>query len=306
MQISVLESPNVVEGRTVIPGLADRAFVEEAAHMWGRDSALFKIRILGQFVEDQEGRLFPPSMLERAENLHGKTRPTGRLRLGIDPAGQGSDGDRDRDASAFVGRRGLAVVYLEARTNLSPDAHVTEAVAILGQHKGDSYEKPLVILDRDGPVGARVYGAFLVYLGAHKEAFDLVGIRGSEKAKRRPHEIDLVRDELWFNLVEQFREGLAIPRHMKLEGDLAAIRFDKMLGGRAKVIGKPQIRRELGRSPDLGDALALAAWEPVDHSAAIEAQLRASQAEQPPDVQSAGFVYDQQTANDIWWPGEET
>lgn len=301
-QISVLESPNVIARRTVIPGLAEQSFVDEAAHLWGVDSALYKIRILGQFVEDQEGRLFPPSMLERAEQLHAKTRPEGRLRIGIDPAGQGSDGDRDRDASGFAARRSKAVVYLHARTNLSPEAHVSEAVAIIQEHRGDSYETPLVVLDRDGPVGARVYAAFLVYLGRNKGAFELVGIRGSEKAKRRPHEIDLVRDEIWFGLVEAFREGLAIPRHMKLEGDLAAIRFDKMIGGRAKVIRKEQIRRELGRSPDLGDALALCAWEPVDHSAAIEAQLRASATNEPRDAQDAAFGGDMQEGNDIWWP----
>lgn len=302
LHISVLDSPNVLAGRTLVPGLATRAFVEECRHMWGEDSALYKIRVLGQFVEDQEGRLFPPSMIERAENLLTTTRPTGRVVLGIDPAGEGSDGDRDRDASAFAARRGKAVVHLAARSGMSPDAHVVEAVGILEAHRGDSYETPLVVLDRDGPVGARVYGAFLSYLAQTKGRFELIGIRGSEKAKRRPFEIDLVRDEMWFGLVEAFREGLAIPKHMKLEGDLSAIRFDKMIGGRAKVVSKTLIRRELGRSPDLGDALALCAYEPVDHSAMIEAQLRASDLREPADAHDAAALYDQQSGNDIWWP----
>jgi hypothetical protein len=107
-------------------------------------------------------------------------------------------------------------------------------------------------------------------LQAHAGAFELKGIRGSELAKRRPAEIDKLRDEVWFCLVDAFRDGLAIPPGCtQLEGELSAIKFDRLVNGRAKVIGKPAIRRELGgqRSPDLADALALAAYEPIENRA---------------------------------------
>jgi phage terminase large subunit len=300
IRISALESPNVVAGRVVVPGLVTSRFVEDAARMWGQTGAFYRIRVLGEFVEQQEGRLFPPSTIIESEQLWPKTPAEGRLRIGVDPAGAGGDGDE----SGFAARRGKKVILAHTRLGLTPDGHVAEVLGIISAHGGGGQSKqpPMVILDRDGAVGAKVYGAMLVHLAQFPNAFALVGIRGSEHAKRRPQEIDRVRDELWFGLVDAFREGLAIPVHVKLQGDLAAIRFDRLVNGRATVLKKPVIRRELGRSPDLGDALALCAYEPVDYSEMIESQLRSQAAAAPIDMQDAGYMYDQQSGNDIWWP----
>jgi hypothetical protein len=256
-------SPNVVAGRTVLPGLVRREWVEDRAQDWGRSSVMFKIRVLGEFVEIAEGRLFTPDMLTEAVARWESTPATGRLVIGCDPAGPGSDGD----ASGFVGKRGHKVLFAQTRMALSPDAHVSELLGLIALHRGEHAAAPLIIVDRDGPVGARVWAALHGYQQTHPDVYALCGIRGSEIAKRRPQEIDKMRDELWFCLVDAFRDGLALPPGCtQLEGDLAAIRFDRLVNGRAKVIAKPQIRRELGghRSPDLGDALALAAYEPVE------------------------------------------
>jgi phage terminase large subunit len=45
IRISSEETPNVVEGREVIPGLCERAWVEEKREEWGVESALYKIRV---------------------------------------------------------------------------------------------------------------------------------------------------------------------------------------------------------------------------------------------------------------------
>jgi hypothetical protein len=56
------------------------------------------------------------------------------------------------------------------------------------------------------------------------------------------------------------RDGGTLPEDLKLERDLAAIRLIEHISGRTKVVGKDELRRELGRSPDRGDAVALAAY----------------------------------------------
>lgn len=267
-KLSAYDSPNVT-GEMHIEGMATRQFIEDGLRLWGGETGpMFRIRCLGEFVEALEGRLFSPEMIILAEQRWETTPATGRLVIGCDPAGDGGDGDE----SAFIGRRGLKIVHLHTRRGLSPDAHVLELLGVIAENPGEG--KALVVVDRDGTVGARVWGALTSYVEGHPNAFELEGIRGSEHAHRRPHEIHNRRDELWFNLVDAFREGLAIPGHVQLEGDLAAIRFDKLINGRSSIVKKPVIRRELGRSPDLGDALSLAAYEPR-HAAAVMEPARA-------------------------------
>ena len=250
-------SPNVVAGEVVVPGLATSDFVEERRQEWGEDSPLFKIHVLGQFVELEEGQLFSADMIAAAEARWKDTPATGRLVIGVDPAGQSGDGDE----SAFACRRGKKVVRLRARRGLTPDGHVTEVLGLakdlIGDGLRDPANRPLVVVDRDGWIGALVYAALAAYRSKHEEAFDLRGVRGGERAKRMPLQIDRVRDETWLALVDAMRDGLAFPTDVKLARELAAVRLERHVSGRSKVTGKDDLRRELGRSPDRADALTL-------------------------------------------------
>ncbi len=250
-------SPNVIAGEVIVPGLATREWIDDRRREWGEDSPLFRIHVLGEFVELAEGRLFSEAMITAAEDLWSSTKPTGRLVIGVDPAGDSGDGDE----SAFACRRGKRVVQVHARRGLSADGHVVEVLGLardlLGDTRRSPQHRPLIVVDRDGYVGAKVYAALAAYQSQHEDAYDLRGIRGGERAKRRPLEIDRVRDEVWLALVDAFRDGLAIPEDLKLSRELAAIRLERHVSGRSKVNSKDDLRRELGRSPDRADALAL-------------------------------------------------
>jgi hypothetical protein len=223
-------------------------------------------------------------MIAAAEARWSETAPSGRMTIGIDPSGSNQDGDE----SAFVVRVGKKVMNIFARRGLTEDGHVAEALGLVAMYKGQaSGERPLVVVDRDGYVGARVYAALAGYQQTHDDAFQLVGVRGGERAHRKPLTFDRVRDEVWFALVDAFRDGLAIPEDVKLERELAAIKAEANTSGRSKVTGKDDLRRELGRSPDRADALCLAAFQigdwhfrvdtappPVQHNPYLESRAR--------------------------------
>lgn len=271
-------SPNVLAGRIVVPGVATLEWIEARRQEWGEDSPLYKIHVLGEFVELEEGKLFPESLVAEAEERWSETPAAGRLVIGVDPAGEGEDGDE----SAFAYRRGRKVIGIRAKRGLSADAHVAEVLDVIAEVLGPRRPSarrtpPLVVVDRDGYVGARVYAALAAYQSQHEDAFELRGIRSGERAKRMPLHIDRVRDEVWFALRDAFRDGLAIPEDVKLERDLSAVRLERHISGRSKVTGKDELRRELGRSPDRGDALALCAafdGESDDVEAGSEKDLR--------------------------------
>lgn len=257
IRLSALNSPNVLSGQSLVLGLATREWVEERKREWGEDSPLYKIHVLGEFVELEEGRLFTEEMIAGSETRWHETRPTGRLVVGIDPAGATGDGDE----SAFTCRRGQKVTKIHARRGLTEEGHIVEALGLIATQRGDSTELPLIVIDRDGYVGAKVYAHFLAYLQTHEGTFQLVGVRGGERARRKPLTYDRVRDEVWFGLVDAFRDGLTIPEDVKLRRELAAILAESHISGRSKVTEKNDLRKELGRSPDRADSLCLACFE---------------------------------------------
>ena len=64
--MSALESPNVAEGRIVVPGLTTAQWVEERRQMWGEGSEMFRARVMGEFPDRGEDNLIAISDIEAA------------------------------------------------------------------------------------------------------------------------------------------------------------------------------------------------------------------------------------------------
>jgi hypothetical protein len=217
------------------------------------------------------------------------------LIIGVDPAGSSGDGDE----SSFCPRRGQKVIKFHTRRGLTEAGHVTEILGLIAMHRGDSTELPLVVLDRDGHIGAKVFAEINAYLHVNPGLFQLIGLRTGERARRKPLTYDRVRDEVWFGLVDAFREGLAIPEELKLRRELEVIKAETHVSGRSKITEKSELRKLLGRSPDRADSLCLACfetsnWVPVQQAQATE------QPEHDPYRSPAERGLDPYAAMDIW------
>ncbi len=253
------ETPNYVEGREVIPGLATRDWVEDMESKYGANSAFVKVRVEGEFPIGEDGKIFSIHTIATAEQRWYDVAAEGRLYIGLDPAGESGMGDE----TAFVVRRGLKMLAMVALTGLTEEAHAAHLLGLIAAHKIPR-EKPVVVVDREGGVGAKVY-AFLLALATPDNApFELVGIRSSEKAHRQPLVYDLMRDELCANLQEWFALGGGILEDDKLAKELHVLEWEQQArGGRLKLTPKKEIKKLLKRSPDRYDALSLACWEPL-------------------------------------------
>lgn len=261
IHVSSEETPNAVSGRIEIPGLATRAWVEEMRAEYGEDSPLFKIRVKGDFVLNEEGRILSVHAITSAEQRWEDTRAEGRLHLGLDPAGPGLAGDE----SGFALRRGKKVLSVVGMRGLTEEAHVAHVLGFLAAERRVSDPPPVVAIDREGPIGSRIYGLLRAFLDdeRNKDAFVLLGVRSSERARREPTIYDRVRDELWANVARFIREGGAIPTDAKLAKELHAPEWIGNLVGRLKATPKEELRKVLERSPDRADAVTLSVWEPA-------------------------------------------
>lgn len=260
LHISAFDSPNVRAGKTVVPGLATKDFIELARREFGERHPFYRSRVLGEFPTVEKGAVFPLELVElRSSEWEDTVAEGGTLDLGVDAAGDSGAGDE----SAFAARRGMKVLELRARSGLTADQHVVEAVGMIGRWKerGDVVR---VMVDREGEIGAKVYGAFVSYLATFaedKQPFALVGVRASEKAPKFAP-FDRVRDELVGGFVDWMKEGGTIPPDSRLQADLLSFRWlEYTTSGRSKLEDKKKQREVLnGRSPDRGDACALSVF----------------------------------------------
>jgi len=232
-------------------GMVSPEWVEDCRKAWGEDSAVFRQRVLGEFAADEEAAVIPLALVEaaierwRAWDAAGRPLEGKRV-LGVDVARYG------RDRSCIAERVGNVVVGLEKWGQ----ADLMETTGRVRARLGDGVAHVDVIglgagvVDRLREQGCRVVG---VNFAAKTEAADRSG------------ELQFlnVRAAAWWGLRERLEAGeVALPPDDELIGDLVAPRYSYTSAGRLKVESKENVRARLGRSPDVGDAVVLAFWEP--------------------------------------------
>lgn len=258
--ISSETTPNVIEGRDVVDGLATREWIEEEKREFGEDSPFYKIHVKGEFVPVEDGKILTIHAITSAIMRWSETLAEGRLFIGVDPAGAGGYGDE----SAFAARRGMKIVDLNATRFTNPktyaDDHVVWLLGFIAKNKKQGDAKPIVLVDKSGKIGAEVWGALI----AHGDNdFELVGVQPSDAPKRQGKIYDRHRDELYANFADWIRDGGAIPEDSRLQKDLHAASWLVGESRKMKATPKKEIVKALGRSPDRGDAVMLACWEPA-------------------------------------------
>jgi phage terminase large subunit len=278
--ISSETTPNVIEGREVIPGLAGRSHIEEKKEEWGENSPLYKVRIKGEFAEKEDGKIFSIHDIgeaelrwhemnrigdETAHAARARIQGFGRLFLGIDLAGATGMGDEEM----FVSRRGPFMYGLTHKPGLTNESRLVEILAVLERDRLPR-EVPVVVIDRLGDIGSKFHNHARAFLEMHPGAFVLVSVRASDAPARRPLIFGTMRDELTGNFEEWLRAGGGIPEDAKLTKEMHAMEWDHGQLGKLKVTPKKLLKKKLGRSPDRYDACVLAAWESLSLRDGIE------------------------------------
>jgi hypothetical protein len=251
LHISSLESPNVVEGKRLIPGLATKRWADERREDWGEQNPLWYVRVLGlwppqslqavmgmQAVDDGVGRFDPKAW----------TESSGPTVLGCDPARFGSD------ESVVFAVRGLATLPPYVFRGLDSIALAREVVRI-ALEVGRPGEVVTVNVDETG-LGGGVVDQLRTMPDLQVNAINAGESPGNPQYQRR-------RDELWFGVASFLKQGGMLPNDRKLVGELVGVEYSFSPTGKIVVEPKEELRKRLGRSPDRADALALAVYRPA-------------------------------------------
>ena len=265
---------HVTLDEAIAAGRVARGWAEQRKLQWGKDSAAYNNRVLGEFHSSDEDGVIPLGWIEAANERwrtwddEGRPQTPGRSTVGVDVARSGSD-------NTVMALLDGSVITELRRTSRENTMETT------GRVKGIVDARPgrRPIVDVIG-IGAGVVDRL------REQKIRVEAFNASEGTDRKDRSGELgftnVRSAAHWNLRElldpAYGADLALPPDDRLTGDLTAPHWRVMSGGRIQVESKDEIRKRLGRSPDDGDAVVQAAWdgEGTDADAWIEwARLKA-------------------------------
>lgn len=231
-----------------IKGLVDPSWVADKAERWGRESALFKIKVLGEFAEEDDLAVIPRAWVmaavRRWEEADDALTVTGRTVFGVDVGHMGED------RTVIATRKGDRVLAVESWAKRD-----TVAVANLIEARSADWVQPTIVVDGIG-VGAGVVDqlrtrGLAVHSFIASRTTKIMDGTGSFRFLN-------LRAASWWHLRElldpTMDARLALPPDDDLINDLITPRFEMVAGGKVKIEGKDDIRKRLGRSTDYADA----------------------------------------------------
>lgn len=185
-----------------------------------------------------------------AARMCGETDPHALVCMGVDPARFG------KDSTAIVVRQGREVLSIEKFQKLDTMQSVGKIIELMQIHR------PARIFIDDGGLGAGVVDR-MKELG-YDDIVTGVQFGGTPISRK---EYSNKRAEMWGEMNKWIQDTPCnLPDDDELHGDLTAPKYKYDSNGALVLEKKDDIKERLGRSPDLGDALALTFAFPVRRS----------------------------------------
>lgn len=256
--ISVLDSPAFTGEKVpehVLARLPSRQFVEDAKKMWGEDSPLYQVRVLGQFPSTADDTVISLADTERAQAK--RINPGAPTVVSCDVARFG------RDETTIAVRRGNSVRIVDHYIGKDTVHTTGRIIQVAAEHPGCK-----IVVDDDGVGGGvtdQVNGSLL---SAHGAGWGIKNVRAKVvpfHGGGRPLDKDgypNARSEMWFSFSERLRDGeIDLDPDPQLAADLTSPKYKLDSRGRRVVEPKADTKKRLGRSPDRADAVLMAYWE---------------------------------------------
>ncbi len=232
-------------------GRISRAWAEQRAAQWGRDSAVYANRVLGNFHASDEDAVIPLAWLEAAiERWHEWDR-AGRPEQG-GPLWTGTDVGRGGDETVLAHRDGAAL-WLEGHRSRDTMSTVGLLQGAAGRPIIDVIGVGAGVYDRAREVGLRA----VAYVGSGKSTV---------RDRSRKFGFTNIRSAAYWNLRELLDPGfepvLMLPPDDLMISDLTTPTWSVTTGVPPKIaiMKKEDVVAKLGRSPDRGDAVAMSMW----------------------------------------------
>lgn len=235
------EHPNVTEGKIIVPGAVTREWIEERLIEYGgRDTPLYRARVLGLFPEQGDDMLISLVDVERAQQRW--VEPP----AGLDPVALGAD------IARFGSDETVEVEIYADGTVGKPKSHMgQDTMKTAGSVKANPAKRKAV---DDAGLGGGVTDRL------RELNVDVLAYNAGESPLDKERFYNR-RAETWWMIREGLKaDELNLPPDNKLAADLTNIKYSYTSKGQIKLESKEDVKKRLGRSPDRGDALAIALY----------------------------------------------
>ena len=257
IKIRASESPNVVAGRNIYPGLISHDWVKKREEAWGKDDPLYQIFVEAEFVPSAQMSVVQYKYIVAAFENEGEIGT--EIEVGVDVARQGLD------STVFVARTNSKVLEIYRLTG-NNTMEVVGALIEFKRSMEEKYELPVtgIKIDVIG-LGAGVYDRCVEL--SSETLLPVVAVNNAENPVTDTERYLNLRAELaWLfrRRMEQLQVGLkdVIVNDYEiianLRQDISSMKYKISSNGKIQLWGKDALRLELGRSPDYWDALVMA------------------------------------------------
>ncbi len=251
--LSSEDTPNVTGEEPAIPGLADPDFIATEKSKRGEDSAWYQIRIKGEFASSATNTVVALKLVEAAckrWTANVSVVQAEPLEFGVDVARFGDDKTK---IAPRRGKRIYPLIETQGADGKAVAALVIQAVRTM-RRPG---EIPTVKIDGTGGYGSSPID---ILRADHANEVKVVEVNASSASDDAEKYVNL-RAQLHFGVAEFLAEGGELPANdRELQSDLLAPTYMFDARRRFQVEAKKDIKKRLKRSPDGGDAVALAIY----------------------------------------------
>lgn len=259
LKVKASESPNVVAGKNLIPGLVAHDWVKKREEAWGRDDPLYKIFVEAEFIPDSEMVVVPYKAIVDAFNMNGELGS--HIEVGLDVARMGTD---STVWTAVSGSRVMEVKRVTGNTTMQVVGLTVEFV----KHLQETYGLPVTAVKIDViGLGAGVYDR-LIELDDENIEIPVVAVNNAEVQivvdKERYSNVRAEMAWAFRHRIDHGGVGLAAVQVHDYEikeyirGDIQAMRYKITSQGKIQLLPKEELKKNLGRSPDYWDSLVMA------------------------------------------------
>ena len=258
--------PPFVEQHPITQHLVDQRWVDEVTQEFGEDSNFVEARVHARFPRQTANKVIPFSWLE-ASAANENPLDSQIIKLGVDVAADGGDEFAIAEADGYT-------VRLVHRSSGTANANAVDVAGVVVEHIENATAKHLErgitekVRVKVDTIGLGWGVVSLLQKWGQEKRFDatIVPINVSERAKD-PDKFKNQRAEMWWNgrlLTQKTETGIQVKLDVDRQtlAQLANPLYRSDSAGRIQIEGKAEMKRRGVSSPDRGEAILLALYEP--------------------------------------------
>lgn len=264
--ISAEESPNVVAGKNIYPGIISHEWLKEKKRIWDVDDPLYKIFVKAEFVPASQMSLLPYHEIAFAMKNEGDIDLEEGIDIGLDVARSGTD------STVWVARSGTKALAIQRMTGNDTMRTVNETQQFRLRMQ-ELFEMPIRFIKVDViGVGAGVFDRL------NELDEPVVAVNNAESPVDGERFANTRAEMAWSFRERCLRKEAGLSFMLEghsdlgtlLRQDVQAMKYKISPQGKILLWSKDDLKKELGRSPDYWDALVMAFEDPKGGVPSIE------------------------------------